>query len=294
MNDFKHIENLKKEYESIYASDELKKRVNKIIKKKRFSFPKKMLSAAAVFLVVLATSLNIFPNFARAASDVPFFGAFVKVITLGRYENSNGGYEAKVITPKIEGLVDKELEQKLNSDFKENADLIISAYEKDVAELKKEFGEETIHMGVTFDYCIKTDTNNVLSLDVYLLYTAGSSSTKHSFYTIDKKSGKLLALKDLFKKDTDYISPISKYIKQEMKRLNAEEDGLFWTDEEEIPFEGFKAIKKDQNFYINEKNELVICFDKYEIAAGAQGSPEFVIPKNITNKISAPSSIIGK
>lgn len=66
-----------------------------------------------------------------------------------------------------------------------------------------------------------------------------------------------------------------------MARENAENDGLY-------DLEGdfaFKQIKPDQNFYINDKGELVICFDKYEVAAGAQGSPEFVIPNDIIKDI---------
>ena len=65
---------------------------------------------------------------------------------------------------------------------------------------------------------------------------------------------------------------------------NAEEDGMFWVEDDEFT-EGFKSIKQDQNFYINSDGNLVICFDKYEVAAGAQGSPEFVIPHKVIKNI---------
>ena len=32
-------------------------------------------------------------------------------------------------------------------------------------------------------------------------------------------------------------------------------------------------------------NELVICFDKYEVGPGSTGLAEFVIPKEITSKL---------
>ena len=44
-------------------------------------------------------------------------------------------------------------------------------------------------------------------------------------------------------------------------------------------------IKKDQPFYINDKGELVICFDEYEVAPGSAGLVEFVIPSNIVSKL---------
>lgn len=90
-----------------------------------------------------------------------------------------------------------------------------------------------------------------------------------------------MTLPGLFKDDADYVSVISEYITSEMKRLNAEENGMFFIDGEENDFDGFKEIKPDQNFYINENGNIVICFDKYEVAAGAQGSPEFEIPNDL-------------
>ena len=78
---------------------------------------------------------------------------------------------------------------------------------------------------------------------------------------------------------------ISNYIKGEMKRMNKEEGGYFWVEKDETPVDVFEKIKPDQNFYINPNGELVICFDKYDVAAGAQGSPEFVIPKNVIKDI---------
>ena len=49
--------------------------------------------------------------------------------------------------------------------------------------------------------------------------------------------------------------------------------------------DNFKKIKKDQGFYINDKGELVICFDKYEVAPGSSGLVEFVIPNNVTKQL---------
>ena len=54
---------------------------------------------------------------------------------------------------------------------------------------------------------------------------------------------------------------------------------MFWVDDEIV--ESFEKISSDQNFYINSDGNVVICFDKYEVAPGAQGSPEFVIPNEL-------------
>ena len=235
-------------------------------------------AAAAAF----AAALNLSSGFADAAAKLPGAGSLVRAVTLGRYEVSDGGYSAKVVTPKIEGLLNKELEDKLNAEFADNSAAVIAAFEGDVRQLCEEYGDDAIHMGVESDYTVKTDNEDILALDVYLMNVAGSSSTKHTFYNIDKRSGALLELKDLFDEGVDYITLISEYVSGEMKRRNDEENGMFWHEGNEGGFEYFDEIKANQSFYINEGGDLVICFDKYDVAAGAQGSPEFVIPRDVT------------
>lgn len=284
----KKFNSLKREYENIKASNELKERVKMTMKKeyKKRNVIRGCIGLAASLAIGTMLIVNFIPSFACAMSDMPVLAPIIKVITFGRYEMTDNGYSAKVVTPKIEGLLDKELEKRLNDELKENAEAIIYAYEQDIKELKKEFGDDMIHMGVESNYIIKTDNEDILALDVYLFNVAGSSSTKHTFYTLDKKSGELLTLKGLFKDNADYVTILSDYIRSEMMRLNKEEEGMFWIDgETDEMFEGFKQIKADQNFYIDDAGKIVICFDKYDVAAGAQGSPEFVIPDNIVHDI---------
>lgn len=248
-----------------------------------FSWLKKTAYSVASAAAALVLVFNLFPSLSNAASNVPILKDVVRIVTFGRFEVSEGNYEAEVVTPKIEGLLDKELEERLNAEFKENADSVIAAFEKDVKELSEEFGEDNFHLGVTADYVIRTDNENILSIDTYIVNTVASSSTTHRFYTIDKKTGALLELEALFIEDADYVTPISEYIKEEMKKQNFEGTGCFWIEEENI--ENFEKIKNDQNFFINNNGNIVICFDKYEVAAGAQGCPEFEIPGHIIENI---------
>lgn len=276
------MKNFKNEYEQIKASGKLKERIEKTMKKENRKHKAKLCGGMAAGIIAVGIAgLNIFPELAYAMSDIPVIGSAVKVVTFERYVHKDDGYDAEVSTPQLNGLADKKLEKKLNREFKENAKKIISQYEKDVKEIKGQFGDETVHMGLSSDYIIKTDNDDILAIDLYILNTAGSSSTVHSFYTVDKKSGELLTLEGLFEKDADYVDILSDYIKSEMKRENEENGGYYKLDGEFA----FEKIKKDQNFYINSDGCLVICFDKYEVAAGAQGSPEFVIPDEVIENI---------
>ena len=74
-----------------------------------------------------------------------------------------------------------------------------------------------------------------------------------------------------------------KNIINEMRKQNEEGTGYFWVDEDDI--DPFKKIKEAQNFFINDNGNIVICFDKYDVAAGAQGCPEFEIPNEVIKNI---------
>lgn len=281
----KHSENMMKSINAPFnISEKIDEMENCNMKKVvSFNWLKKTAYSAAGFAAAFVLMFNLIPGLSYAANDVPILGDLVRIVTLGRFEVNEDNYEAEVVTPKIEGLLDRELEERLNAEFKENADSVIAAFEKDVKELSEELGEENFYLGVTADYVIRTDNENILSIDTYIVHTEASSSTAHRFYTIDKKTGTLIELKALFIEDADYVTPISEYIKEEMKRQNSEGTGYFWVEEEDI--ENFEKIKNDQNFFINDKGNIVICFDEYEVAAGAQGCPEFEIPHYVVESI---------
>ena len=275
------IEKLRKQYENIQASEELIMKAEKEIRKSKSKRGFKAgIGTAAAFIFAVGVAANASPSFAYAMSDVPVMGSIVKVVTLGKYENKDGGYEIKVNTPQIEGLIDEETQEKLNEVFKDQAQSVIAAFEQDVKELKEEFGDETVHMGIEYNYDIKTNTDDILAIDTYTFFASGSSNSVHNYYTIDKHTGEIYTLEGLFKDGADYVTPISDYIKKEMARRNAEEGGMFWVEDDEY-VEGFDKIADDQNFYINSDGNIVICFAKYEVAAGAQGVPEFVIPDEV-------------
>jgi len=286
------MNHLQSQLDALCASDSLKKKVKKLIKKNdALRLWKRIGCTAAAVVVVCTTALNCMPSVAAAAYEVPLLGYVARVVTLNRFAFEENGYAANINVPQIEGLLDPELEARLNQQFKDQADVLIAAVETDVKDLKAEFDDEVIHYSIEADYAVKTDTDDLLAIDNYVYTAVGSSSTVHSFYTIDKRNSQLLTLAGLFAPEADYVETLSAYLRQEMERLNSEEEGLFWVGQDMV--ENFTQIKADQNFYINADHQLVICFDKYEVAAGAQGSPEFVIPSSVIADI-AQSDLLKK
>lgn len=115
-----NFEKLKDEYNDVKASKEFKESVFKMIKRERKKEIFKVIAAtAACATVATVSAVNVSPALAQAVLDVPIVGSVVKVVTFGRYKNKDGGFGAKVVTPELKGLLDKELEDELNKNFKE-------------------------------------------------------------------------------------------------------------------------------------------------------------------------------
>ena len=62
--------------------------------------------------------------------------------------------------------------------------------------------------------------------------------------------------------------------------MEENKDITYFLYTEEEPY-GFQAVTPENNFYLNEKDELVIVFDEYEVAPGFMGVIEFTVPKEV-------------
>lgn len=271
----KKMEQLKNEYNNIEIPDRLEDVVNESLGKKvKNSF--KWVSAAASFGIIVV-SINLSPSFANTLEKVPVIGGLVKVVNLANYRIEDNGFDVSIKSPKIEGLKNKDLEYKLNKEFESEGKNLYNSYLKEIENLKKD-GIEGREM-VDSWYDVKTDNDKILSLALYIYHAQGSSNTEGKYYTIDKENETVLTLEGMFN-GSDYVNVISENIKEQMKeRMKQDKDKAYWLDDEMA--ENFKSISKDQKFYINKNNELVICFDKYEVGPGAMGMQEFVIPNDI-------------
>ena len=99
------------------------------------------------------------------------------------------------------------------------------------------------------------------------------------YYNIDKQTGEIVALQDLFEKIlevndySNYFKIISEEIKLQIKnQMQDNQDVSYFED-----VVNDLKIGADQDFYINKQNKLVIVFQKYDIAPGYMGCPEFEI-----------------
>ena len=163
--------------------------------------------------------------------------------------------------------------------------MLMRQYEQDRKEIVEagNLGHESIFS----DYKIITNDSHLFTLRIDTTISQGGSINISKFYHIDKENDKIITLPDLFIVDSNYVEVLSSYIKAEMRQKMANDEGVsYFIDSEEGFTEwDFHQIKEDQNFYKNDKGNLVLVFDEYEVAPGYMGIVEFEIPYDIVKDI---------
>lgn len=287
------LDNMKNDYESIKIPKDLEDMVKKTIKgakkeKRKTSvirFTAKLGGAAAAAMVTITVLANSNAAISYAMEQVPFLGAIATVVTFRTYERNDKDMSAKIRVPRVsvedkDGSVLEETTKELNKTVKEYTDQVIKMYEEDLESSGGEGREE-----VTADYEVVADNDRLFSLRINTTVALNTSGCNIKIYHIDKKTGQIFTLKDLFQEGMDYKTVITEYIKEQMRReMREDEMKAYWVDSEE-PEMDWKGIGDNANFYINEQGKLVFVFDKYEAAPGYMGVIEFEIPTDVISGI---------
>lgn len=235
---------------------------------------------------MLIGGLNINPVYAKNLTDLGVSQEYI----FRNYKFEEDRYEADIQVLSINTLKNKDLEADLNKKFMTQGQTMYDEFNKQVESMKADGIEG--YIGVGCEYQVKTDNDNVLCI-VLTEYTGmGSSNTMFKTYNIDKEKQSIINLKHLFK-DDKYIQVISDNIKEQMHSImKADETQTFDIDIADDSNSTFKKIKADQNFYINNWGELVILFDKYEVAPGYMGAQEFIIPTEVIQSLVSTQNVL--
>ena len=317
MNEQEQLKQLKEEYENMTIPEAGRERLQAGIdrarmEKKRVEHARKRsawtaVAAAAVVMIALPNT-NI--QIAHAMENIPLLGGFFRLVTVRQYNYSDENHDAEVELAQInygedagegasvgevaaapegtaagsvEGVGQEAAVANLSED---GVEAVNQDMEATVEELIRQFedtlSEEGYH-GLHVSQEVVTDNERYYTVKLSVLETEASGYENNQFYTIDKQTGNVVTLEDLFAEGSDYISAISENIKTQMKEQMAADEGvIYFLDNEDMPEFNFQGITEQTNFYFNERGELVIAFDEYEVAPGSMGAPEFVIPQEVT------------
>lgn len=279
------LDQLRKEYQEIPIPEELDfvvdKAINRSLKTRRNKSSRlKGLVSVSAAAVIFVVTINASTTVANALSSIPGVDQIIKVLTLKEYVVDEPAYNANIKVPSISHLENDALQVGLNEKYLNESKELYDQFQEEINHIKNQ-GDG--HLGLFAGYEVKTDNDDILSIERYVEDIAGSSSTRIKIDTIDKKNQVLITLPMLFK-DDQYIERISENIKEQMRaQMKADPQKVYWIPwgNEELMADEFKSITKDQSFYINNAGKLVIAFNEYDVAPGYMGVVEFIIPTEV-------------
>ena len=289
------MEKWKKEYDNIKVPEEMREKLEQSINRakkekkrmKQLTLYKTFGSMAAVLAIVLILP-NTSQTAAAAMQQIPLLGNLFKVVTVRDYQVNEERNNADVKVPQVEvDTADDNADSDTVAQAKASADAINFDINEETNKLIEEFKEslknEEGYQSLYIDSNVKLDTDNLFSLELILYQGAGSGYEQHKHYTVDKKTGKELSLKDLC--GDDYIDTISEEIKTQMReQMAADETVQYWLDDPEVEEWNFDKIAEDQDFYVNEDGHIVVCFNEYDVAPGSMGCVEFILNETVNIK----------
>lgn len=232
-------------------------------------------AVASMALLAVLTVVNCMPALADALEDAPVLGMIVSAADGRTY-----GWGDTRYSEELPELTEEELE---------------AQRERFVKEMESEFiwyafRRYNGYVGMDVTSQVLRDDEEYLVIRFDGVLNAGGSGQYSRCITLDKGSGEILELGDLFAEGTDYVGVISEEILSQMTAA-VEAGGAdyfvpggIWSDEE-----CFESIDPNQNFYVDEDGDLVIIFEEYEVAPGSMGSPEFAIDRELLKDILLPS-----
>lgn len=180
------------------------------------------------------------------------------------------GLKLEMHIPQFSYLSDDQFQNQLNHTLLKQA----KARKKAIIHEEKSLNKEVIQNQLTpipFEYIetfkvVPSEYPYYALENAYYKYSGGAHGiTNLNYLNINLKTNQIVALSDLFKDQKDYISIINEHVQEEINRRSALGEFFF------TGTDGFQTIRKNQPFWVNEKGNLVIVFNVYEIAPYASG-----------------------
>ena len=281
------LKKFRKVYDSIEIPQELDYVVNKAIhqgktqkKYKYRTYFKAVTATLATTFALFVVLLNTNESFAKSMEDIPIVNKLAEVFTVVEYEEENETDLIKAKIPAIKNTGNTDLENRINYEISAKINEVIEEAKTRAEEYKEAVlatggtMEDYIPIEVNVDYKITHQDDKIISFVITKSESMASAYQEQYFYNIHLENGKELNLRDVLGENYKQIvdDEVNKQIKE---RMEEDKNNMYFTAEEG----GFSGIENEyQDFYINDKGNVTVVFQKYEIAPGYMGIQSFEIP----------------
>lgn len=250
--------------------------------------------AAAALFLCFTVGLNTSQSFAMEMSELPIIGTVAKVLTIRAYEITEENTTTTVEIPEVQveeanedvkkAITDVNVEiQSLVEEFTEQKQAEIAEYKEAFLETggtEEEWAERSIDVNVNYEVKYQSETTLSLLVDAWISWF--NFQEERHFYNIDLVTGKELTLIDLLGDDA-YEYAADCVLQQMQERVAEDPEGLiYWgVNDSTDGTDGFDfiGVSEETPFYINEKGNVVISYNKYDAGPGYMGIQEFEIPE---------------
>lgn len=284
----KDLDALKKRYEEIPIPDDLDEFVDQIVTQETMQktskhrgvlwFSKRLVPACFLLFLCL---LNTSETFAHAMFEVPLLSDVSHFLCMREYKDVSLYNSLDIQMPQLQNTGNTDLEKRINNEIAKKMQEIVKETKeeaKDWEEIiqQENIPKEEIHpIEVLVDYQIYYQSDTILSFVITKTTQRANAMQEFYMYNLDIKQGHEITLETLF--GPSYKEIIDQEIqKQITARLEEDENNFYFDGSNGIA--GFTTINDKQKFYMNADGNVVIVFEKYEIAPGYMGAQEFVIP----------------
>ena len=297
MRDLKDAKNI---YDHIVVPEELDDRLRNALKNAPVSakkgnivkFTRWAATAAAALFLCFTVGLNTSESFAMEMSELPIIGTVAKVLTIRSYELKKDNTTTAVKVPEVQAETGTEEVKAaitdVNAKIQELVDTFTAEKYAQIEDGKaaflegggteEEWGARDIEVNVDYEVKHQSETSLSLLIDGWISWFNFEEFRK--FYNIDLVTGKEMTLIDLLGKNA-YEYAEAEVLKQINEMIEDDPNLCFWgINEPEDMGNEFIGVTEDTPFYINNEGNIVISYNKYDIAPGSMGIMEFEIPKS--------------
>ena len=233
------------------------------------------LAMTTVFVILLNTS----PVLASNLSHIPLLTQIVKVLTFRNYQTMDEMKNIYVRIPVLENTGNNELEDRINYEIKKQIDFSVSKSEQLAKELYDTYIQAGYKPSQIEPLLVEVDYQTTFYNDRYLSFIIkkyenipySTVDKEQYYYNVDLQTGGHITLPTVF--GPDYLTKVGTEIYKQIESKKKEDENMLFFDEINI----FEVLENEEKFYINEQGQVVISFDRYEIAPGYMGYPEFII-----------------
>ena len=169
--------------------------------------------------------------------------------------NDSGGGSENITEKQIAPTADNAITMR---SMNKQTDKVLEDYAAEMPEVKA-------------SYEVMSDTDNYYSVRVDAVADVGYTDEFSSHYTVDKNTESIVTLDDVFSEVPQYKEKLYDNILSQMKQRMKDDENVQYY----IGADGFSGISGNEDFYMNDREEVVITYESGTVAPYGQGESVF-------------------